>query len=675
MGSAESRARAVWRIAALAGALVETVAVSAAPCPPGDLLRLDGVRALTSNAERLVGSEFLEEGSDDSSLILEPPLEIDLGQRRTLNALMLQAGHDDLYTVEGSADGESWKLLAVAREVEGGGLRSRAMRLSRPADVRYLRVRAEGGDGSFSISGIRAWCRVPEQPPQPVQSSSSPPRFRPIRLAQFGIALGGLVLFAWGVVLRRAGRPEARRRVRDLTLAGLGLLAALAWWNFGRFHPGLGFVHAWEQFHYFLGGKYFDELGYQRLYPCVAIADAEDGLDPGRNARRVRDMKELPAASILADPDRCKQHFSATRWESFRSDVRWFRGKLPPVLWERIFLDHGYNPPPAWGILGTTLTRHLPASDRSILALALLDPVLLVALFAAVLWAFGWRATCVALLWWGTNRLGQDWLLLSVLGICLMRRKYAFLAGLALGYATLLRIFPGLLVAALVLRVAATSVRARRLAITREQTRFGLGCLVAVSLLLSLTAVTADGLSSWRDFGENVRPMTQTPGPNMVGLMSVLTYEHSSRRAALVEAGVEDPNAVVNKSRGDLAERRRPLHWLLFAGFTLLLALAVRDEPDWSTLVLGIGLIPVGVFVSSYYYGILLGYGLLWRRSGDGVAASLCALSVVSHGIAWVWPAPVHWDTRFAASSLATIVLVLGITGLVLSGRRSEEAR
>ena len=33
----------------------------------------------------------------------------------------------------------------------------------------------------------------------------------------------------------------------------------------------------WGVFHYYLGAKYFSELGYSNLYPCVLEADAESG--------------------------------------------------------------------------------------------------------------------------------------------------------------------------------------------------------------------------------------------------------------------------------------------------------------------------------------------------------------------------------------------------------------
>ena len=42
---------------------------------------------------------------------------------------------------------------------------------------------------------------------------------------------------------------------------------------------------------------------------------------------------------------------------------------------------------------------------------------------------------------------------------------------------------------------------------------------------------------------------------------------------------------------------------------------------------------------------------------------------MTSHLTAWVWPAPGQWDTRFAANSLATVIVVVGITLIAVVGR------
>src|SRR4029079_81812 len=118
-----------------------------------------------------------------------------------------------------------------------------------------------------------------------------------------------------------------------------------------------------------------------------------------------------------------------------------------------IQLDHGYNASPALGVLGRLLSSTAPASNSSIVAITLIDPFLLIMMFAAIGWAFGRRVMCIALVWWGANDLAgfdwtggaflsMDWLVFTVLGVCLMKRNHPTASGFALTCAAMLRVFP-----------------------------------------------------------------------------------------------------------------------------------------------------------------------------------------------------------------------------------------
>ena len=470
-------------------------------------------------------------------------------------------------------------------------------------------------------------------------------------------------------------RPEAARRLRDGLLAGLGLLSALLWWNLGLFHHD-GYVHLWEQYHYYIGSRYVAELGYTELYACSTVADFEDGLQDRARARRIRDMRTnrvVGTAELLSDPGRCKERFTGERWSSFKKDNAWFRERITPPRWERLFRDHGYNAPPAWGVAGATLARLLPASHASILGLALADPLLLVAMWVMVFRAFGWRATCVALIWWGTNQLAhfgwtgggflrQDWLALAVIGICLVKRRRMALGGFALTYASLLRIFPGFIVAALLLKAGALIWRRRRFVLSPEHARFAVGCLAALVLLVPLSFLTSGGPGSWGAFVENSRANVRSAGMNTVGLMVVLSYEHENRRELLVDPALEDPDRDWLDAKRRAFQRWRGVGWVLLLGFLVLLARAVRDEEDWAALTLGIGLIPFASFVACYYFSFLLGYGLLWKRQQETVGLLLCALSVASHSSFLIWDSGPELDQRYAAASLAALLAVTGVT-------------
>ncbi len=102
----------------------------------------------------------------------------DLGQPRSISALLLQADANDTYKISGSSDGTpaSYKVLAEIQNVvdRGHGLRTRAVEIP-PATVRYLRVGEANGDGFYSISELAAYCRKPSPFPPAMRTVEAPP--------------------------------------------------------------------------------------------------------------------------------------------------------------------------------------------------------------------------------------------------------------------------------------------------------------------------------------------------------------------------------------------------------------------------------------------------------------------------------------------------------------------
>ena len=78
------------------------------------------------------------------------------------------------------------------------------------------------------------------------------------------------------LVLRQAGVGWLRDRDRYLrALGGLAAIAAVAYLNFLSFHGAKTWVHYHDVAHYYLGAKYFRELGYGDLYTAMLRAEAE----------------------------------------------------------------------------------------------------------------------------------------------------------------------------------------------------------------------------------------------------------------------------------------------------------------------------------------------------------------------------------------------------------------
>jgi hypothetical protein len=276
----------------------------------------------------------------------------------------------------------------------------------------------------------------------------------------------------------------------------------------------------------------------------------------------------------------------------------------------------------------------------------------------------------VALLWWGTNYparywwaggglLRHDWLAFTIIGICLVKKARPAAGGAALGYATLLRIFPGALVAALVLKVAVESIAARRIVSSPAQRRFAAGCVAAIAVLVSASSVVSDSPVRWLDFLHNSQLHLSTSLTNNMGLKTALAFDPATRGRLVYEGRADEPYGRWKQERRATFERRQGLYVGAVVAFVALLAWRVRSLPDWTALVLGIGLIPITMQLSCYYYAIFLGYGLLYQRGREELAAALCAVSfascLISFSSSW-------YDEIFAATSVLVIAFTLWLT-------------
>ena len=660
------------------------LAAHADACPHGNVLansRVSGIdlsqegRALTDGELALAGAP--ENSREAFALQASTVMTFDLGTEQPVRAMLLQASGGVVYRIEASTDGSSWQPIWLPELTRISGLCAAITEFRRPVTARYLRFSIATGKTGVAVSELAAFCEIPAQwpPGKLTEAFRAPPWWSAdgrVRLAKAAVAMAAVCLFAYGVLLQHKGRPRAHQRLRDASLAGLATLSFVLFWNAGQFHYGR-FEHLWEFYHHYLGAKYFDELGYTRLYECTAAADVEAGLLQEVETRKIRNLSTNlieGSARALADPGECTRHFSADRWQAFKTDAAWFRERMGKQSWANAQTDHGYNATPAWSIVGSFLANRTVASDRSIRLLALIDPVLLVIMWAFVWRAFGWRALCVAMIWWGTNHpanfnwnggayLRMDWLAFAIISICLARERKMAMAGAALACAAGLRVIPVFMASGLVLKALAHMWRERRLVISRYHLRFALGALVAGSVLLGASSARFGSIDVWQEFAQDSSLHVQTPLTNYVGLPTLLSYEDATnmRRTTAPELG--DPYQVWKKARRDTLAERFPLYLAVLATFTGLLIWRVRREEDCVAMVLGIGMIPIATEMTCYYYAILLGFGLLYRQGRNAVAAALCALALFTQIVPL---ATGYYDEIFSATSVGIVVFVLWVT-------------
>jgi hypothetical protein len=663
-------------------------------CTSDELIRRALVtgRNLEGTPVRVQDGALALEGAmwNDGAAVVLPAyarLIVDLRAMQTLQYFVLQGDDNDSYVVEGSEDGITYRPVWTAPPATGGfGLRTRTEVLAKPQTVRFLRVHGAAGDGFYSIAELRAYCKKPKPwPPALVV----PPKMTFMEKVREPAKAWGLIdndgmvaIKGWAaaaatlVLLALMLIPARFRKIRigfDVALVLSGLFGFASWWNLGHFHFD-HYEHIWEHYHYYVGAKYGPELRFARLYECTAAADMADGLKSRVVKRNMRDLahtNELGSTeAIVANPERCTKHFTPERWEAFRKDIRFFRGRFSKERWDESQGDHGYNGTPVWGLLGRALSEYGgELTWEKIQKIAYIDSVLLVVMWLAVAWAFGWRSTCVALLYWGHNfparfywnggsMLRYDWLFWIVIGIVFLRKKWHFAGGMALTYATLLRVFPGFVVAALVLKALARMVRLRRFVLSRGHMHFAAGALITLGVLIPASSWSTGGLDAYVEFAQNSKKHLATALTNNMGLKTAMGFDYPTSAKHMRNNALKDPFRDWKEARHYYYGKRGPILLAVLLLFAVMLARAGDREPDWATACLGAGMIAMASELTCYYYGFLLTYGLLWERRklpgilATALAAVTCLLSLL-----------IDWnDEHFAAMSLATTITIVLVT-------------
>lgn len=484
------------------------------------------------------------------------------------------------------------------------------------------------------------------------------------------VAFKGALSLAAAVLLVAQVRLPAWRQRLDRVLIGLAVVAAAAWANFGLFHGGGKLPHHWEQFHYFLGSKYFAEVGYDGLY--VASMGAEMQAFPGRTYQPVlRDLRtnEVVDTMTLEDFGESVFHrFTPDRWAAFRRDNAFFVG-LDPAYLARIRTDHGYNPTPAWTFVAQVLASFLRAGDATSWYLGALDLVLLAAAFVVFFRTFGTRLGVLALLvfatgygwrfyWTGGAFLRQDWLAALVSGACALERRRFRTAGALLAYATMVRVFPVVFVAGLVAQAVRDRLLGRDL---RWFRRVLAGFAVAAALLVGAGSLTGRGFAAWTEFAANLGKHSRTWLTNNVGLRNVLLYDADTYARRMVDWSLPEPwlhwQAHMDAR---LAQRR----WLLLAaaGAIGLLAMAAaargdrggRDAP--TAVAVGPSLVFAGSALTCYYWGMLV-LCLVRRSTATATAVALLVANAALCAVHFASPA---FELRYGVMSWLLLAFFAG---------------
>ncbi len=379
-------------------------------------------------------------------------------------------------------------------------------------------------------------------------------------------------------------------------------------------------VRTWNQFHYYLGAKYFEEVGWHDLYRAVLYAD-----DERQALKKIASREERK--EMRAEPDFAHAHqarsmttyrigarddevagydpsgWTQARLDELGRDSRWLRARARDDNWARRWvLDYGFNPAPPWTIFGTALANAIPLGSPAYGLITTSDFLVHLLAILAMWWGFGPRAAALAALWIHTSPLNgrlviggflnYDWLGATLLGVAAYRREKPVLSALAMAYAGMTRVFPGVLVLPLIARWAWNTARRRPTVPVRRT--FSLVFIAACAVLFVGSHFTGRGADTWMEWEAKISKHSSlhaTSGTRRVGLGRLV--RHSPREGKFWRA-----RKLQNEKKE--APRKRVKRVALVVGGLLLLA-ALRGRSDVEAMLLMLFAVWL-ISVSSRYY-------------------------------------------------------------------------
>jgi len=339
-----------------------------------------------------------------------------------------------------------------------------------------------------------------------------------------------------GLAMRSSADGPRRVAARLLLAAWVGA-AGFGVFNYYQFDSKVsGTVDDYaDATYYYLNSKYFEELGYTKLYRAMLIADNE-GPKRFAHVRRFRDLvdyeKELPLRAAFVDTEDVKSSFSPERWQAFKGDLEFITQQQARGGWRYFFIDHGYNPPPPWTLVGGTLSQLTAVEHMK--RITSVDMALVALMLLAIAWVANPATMLVALVFYCVTFSGRwpilghailrfDWLVALVGATLALRRGRTGWAGALLMYATVVRIFPGIFALPYVVVLVRDILRERAVSVAHRNFIIG---AVACLLLVGGGALVRYGPDAYQESIHNLslHSSPESFSSHRVGLGDVLMY-------------------------------------------------------------------------------------------------------------------------------------------------------
>lgn len=540
---------------------------------------------------------------------------------------------------------------------------------------------------------------------------------------------GRLALSVLGAVMTVAyvGRHKVEEELRGQLMRLWRLIAMLAilfgslnYYQFNR-DWAEGFDDYTDITYYYINSKYFDELGYDKLYEAMLLADAEGPRRVVGEIRKIRSLvtyDEVRASTALKESV-AKEGFSPERWTQFKHDTDWFlKNRIQRHgtrgLKRNFFVDHGYNPPPTWTLLGGALSNAVPVEQLK--WITSVDLLLVLMLFIGIGWAFGPDVALITAVWYVAtfssrwpvlthSLLRFDWVVALAAGVVALKKGKHAVGGGFLAWAALSRIFPFIFGVPVVAKMGWDFYKTRELS---RPTRSFLAGGISVCIVALLGAFLYTGSDGFVGGAKNAIKHSSQYSSQKVGFGDALFFRGETTRAEMRDSpcgaferfiGSEcaihgDPRVVhygeqpsaefTHKQRNGIAGKGEmvdmiegDLRVLGIAALLLVCAYAIRSRRPLHQLP-ALAVLPLFVLTNpSYYYYILRIVLVLFhaenldKRSNAAGLTWLFGMEIVSH---WLLLQGVQRYTITASISWMFIAYFIIVGVLMALELREDEA-
>ena len=187
---------------------------------------------------------------------------------------------------------------------------------------------------------------------------------------------------------------------------------------------------------------------------------------------------------------------------------------MPSEHWAEALTDYGFNASPVWVMTGGGAAELFSAESLpQLVILAWLDVILMAVAFFFLFRAFGLRVLAFAVFLFGLNfthryehmsgsLLRLDWLAMLVTALALLKMRRGNMAGVLLGWATMLRVFPALFLVGIAVLGLARIYRGE--SYFNRDTRTILFAIGTAAILFVGSLSMPLGISAWSDFTHNI---------------------------------------------------------------------------------------------------------------------------------------------------------------------------